>query len=660
MAAGGVYLLDVLVVTPDVARRKTAALREQAARTEHAVTWALRMEERRLLTLCRNTARLERGLAEASPEAFGRRAAELPDVDAAWIRDPNGCVRRVWARDDRPLSATEIRGALSALGEPGEAPTTQQGTAIDSGLLHLGETAAVFAGTALETPGQADRAPMRLYLARRLDVGLLGEVGASIPAELVLVEADRLPDNSDAEDLGCWSVWPLSPDHLAVAWPARDTAGAPIGYFRARLGARQVLGQAAAMRQTTLIVLSLSAGAVLLVIVGAGIFLANPIRGLVRRLHEVESGQRTIDELSDGLHAEPLILARKLQSALESMSELSLTDEMTGLANRRQFDHTLDSEFHQARRYKRPLSVMVMDIDLFKAVNDTKGHQAGDWVIKVIAEIIRRGCRKADLPVRLGGDEFAVLLPETRAASAAVVAERIRKGVHEEPVIIDGTEMNVTLSIGVADMEAGKIEKAEDLVGLADEALYAAKQLGRDRFVLASEMEEDDWADASEENDRVEMLRGKLAGLDTQFKSLFVRALQEIVRAMERRDPHMADHARKVQHYSSLMGKRLNLSEDLIRQIEMAALLHDIGMLALPDAVLLCPGASTRCRSRRCAATRSSVRGSWRARSSSSRSSRSCASTTSGSTARATPRASPGSASRRSAGSSPLPMRSTP
>ena len=156
---------------------------------------------------------------------------------------------------------------------------------------------------------------------------------------------------------------------------------------------------------------------------------------------------------------------------------------------------------------------------------------------------------------------------------------------------MEGSELSVTLSIGIADLESGRIDRPEDLFALADEALYAAKQLGRNRFVLAQEMQDEPEMDAAEnEADRVAVLRSKLTGLDTQFKSLFVRALQEIVQVMERRDPHMADHARKVQHYSALIGRELKLSEDLLKQIELAALLHDIGMLALPDSVALCPG----------------------------------------------------------------------
>jgi len=586
LAAGGIYLLDALLLEPDTIRRRTFALREQAGKTEHDVTWAVHMEQRRLQELCSDE--LEQ-LTTTDAEPFDRWAAELLAVDVAWIVSADGSVRHVWSKGAPPISEARIHAALAKLAAPVEGGPPG-GPAPEAGLMGLGVEWALFASGALAAGPDSNAPAERVYLARRWSDGLLESIGESLAAEVVLVQNADIPAGSTAEDLGYCCTWPLPQERLAVAWPARDAAGRRIGYFRADISMPQVLNQVSAMRRTVLIVLILSVGVVSLVILGAGIFLANPIARLVRRLHEVEAGERTLEDLSDGLHAEPLILARKLQSALESMNEQSRTDEMTGLANRRQFDTSLQAEFHQARRYFRPLSVLVMDIDLFKAINDMKGHPAGDEVIRIVAGVIRRCCRKADLPARLGGDEFAVVLPETPAVAAAVVAERIRKQVAEEPMVVDGTELAVTLSIGIADLENPEVQTALDLVGLADAALYAAKQFGRNRFVHAAEIGGDDWADASGETDRVEMLRGKLAGLDTQFKSLFVRALQEIVRAMERRDPHMADHARKVQHYSSMIGKQLALSEDLIKQIEMAALLHDIGMLALPEAVLLCPG----------------------------------------------------------------------
>jgi len=580
-AIGGIYLLDLCVFEPYARNQKALELREEGLRVEGAAAWALRTEQDRLLGICRALADREELSAAAGPDAFVEGAAGLSEVDAAWRTGADGQVLAAWWRDGRGPPPREIRRSL--VGPP---PAGEE--AGDSGLLSVGGEVVVFARSPT-----AKGATGRLYLARRLTGGLLASAGCAIPAELILVAGAELPKGLLSGDPTRPAVWTLTDGRLAAAWPARDAWGRPLGYFRAHFAVPQIVAHASRTRRTILIILSLSAVAVLLVVLGASVFLANPVGRLLRQLQRVESGECSIGEVTRGLRGEPLLLAERLQSALTAMSELSKTDELTGLPNRRQFDEALRRAFYQARRHAHPVSVMVMDIDLFKAVNDMMGHRAGDEVIKVVAGVIKKCCRQSDLPARPGGDEFAVLLPETPATAAAIVAERIRKTVHERSVLIGESRVNVSLSIGIADLDAGRTEKPEDLVALADEALYAAKQLGRNRFVQAHEIDQEDWVLGGEEGDRVEMLRSKLAGLDTQFKSLFVRALQEIVQVIERRDPNMADRARKVQHYSTLISRQLNLSEDLVKQIELAALVHDIGMVALPDSVALCSGPLT-------------------------------------------------------------------
>jgi len=588
VAAGGIYLLDLYVLEPYTLHQKTVELQEQGLRAENAVTSALRTEQNRLLGMCRVLAAGKEMAAGLAPEALAERAAGLADVDAAWRTGADGRVLCSWWRGDRKLSSQEIRRSLPGA-SPNQGPPPAGGHGSRSGLLSVGGETVVFACSPVvgkEAPPPADR----LYLARRLDDGVLTRAAATIPAELVLVTAAELPRGLLGGDRGRPAIWMLTDGRMAAAWPAADAWGRSLGYFRAHCAVPQILAHVSSTRRTILIILSLSAVALLLVLLGASVFLANPMGRLLRQLQRVERGECSIEDVTRGLRGEPLLLAKGLQSALTAMSHLSKTDELTGLANRRQFDEALRRAFHQAGRHGHTLSVMAMDIDLFKAINDMKGHQAGDEVIKVVAGIIRKCCRQSDLPARPGGDEFTVLLPETSATSAAVVAERIRKTVFERTILIDESQVSVSLSIGIGDLDAGRVEKPEDLVALADEALYAAKQLGRNRFVQAHEINQEDWVVGGEEGDRVEMLRSKLAGLDTQFKSLFVRALQEILRVMEGRDPHMADRARKVQHYSTLISRQLNLSEELIKQIELSALVHDIGMLALPESVAMCSG----------------------------------------------------------------------
>jgi len=162
--------------------------------------------------------------------------------------------------------------------------------------------------------------------------------------------------------------------------------------------------------------------------------------------------------------------------------------------------------------------------------------------------------------------------------------------VAAQTIRVKSVEVNATLSIGIADLNAGEITSGEVMVAVADEALYRAKQLGRNRVVQAGEVPGVGWQDKTKLPDsKVGALCSKLAGLDNQFQDLFLQAIEEIVEMLERRDPHMADHARKVQRCSVLIAREMELPERIIKRIETAAMLHDIGMLAMPDTVLLCP-----------------------------------------------------------------------
>ena len=170
------------------------------------------------------------------------------------------------------------------------------------------------------------------------------------------------------------------------------------------------------------------------------------------------------------------------------MTDLARTDALTGLANRRSFDERLGIEVARGDRYRRPCALLALDVDHFKRVNDTHGHQAGDAVLKSLAALLRERARAGiDVAARVGGEEFAVLLPETGRDGALGIADRIREDVERSAVrIADGSTIGVTVSIGVCCYpdHAGS---AEALMRNADQALYAAKRLGRNRTAVFGE-----------------------------------------------------------------------------------------------------------------------------------------------------------------------------
>ena len=172
-----------------------------------------------------------------------------------------------------------------------------------------------------------------------------------------------------------------------------------------------------------------------------------------------------------------------LEVANEKLEHLSRTDRLTGLFNRGHWEETLLLEFKRARRTGQPFSLMMFDIDHFKKVNDTYGHPAGDEVIRRTAAALGDCIRETDVAGRYGGEEFAVLLVNTAAADAQVVAERIRTTVEAQTVSHDGRDIRYTVSLGIAEM-TGDIQSHEQLIQQADEALYASKQGGRNRVSI--------------------------------------------------------------------------------------------------------------------------------------------------------------------------------
>lgn len=176
----------------------------------------------------------------------------------------------------------------------------------------------------------------------------------------------------------------------------------------------------------------------------------------------------------------------KLRSSVRQTIELAVTDGLTGLHNRRYLDNHLKTLFNRAAARSRPLSVCITDIDRFKSVNDTYGHDAGDEILREFARRIRSTVRGADLACRYGGEEFVVVMPDTDAYSAASIAERLRGIIEAAPFALpSGGSLQITASMGIASFTAG-VETPEQLLKNADRALYEAKNSGRNRVVAAA------------------------------------------------------------------------------------------------------------------------------------------------------------------------------
>ena len=254
------------------------------------------------------------------------------------------------------------------------------------------------------------------------------------------------------------------------------------------------------------------------------------------------------------------------------LSDAARTDSLTSLLNRRGFEELFETELERARRSGRPLSVIVGDLDAFKAVNDRFGHAAGDRALERLSEILQTVKRRIDTAARIGGEEFAVIAPDTDHHAAYILAERMRREVRDT---FRSEPFPLTISLGIATFPRHG-GTAEALIGGADEALYAAKKLGRDRTVVYN----------PELADSLLAATGQPAPRAERHSST-VLALAEVI---DIRDQGTAAHSETVGRYAGAIARELGLGADLVERVRFGGIVHDVGKVGIPDSVLRKPG----------------------------------------------------------------------
>ncbi len=177
-----------------------------------------------------------------------------------------------------------------------------------------------------------------------------------------------------------------------------------------------------------------------------------------------------------------------LEQSMQKLQTMAATDHLTGLSNRRVFAEILDRCYNEASRYKLDLTCLMCDLDHFKAMNDTLGHQVGDQILVTTADVIRSNLRRSDHAARYGGDEFVILLPHTSIDMAMSVSERICRQIVPATSRRTRTGTGITLSIGISSMKMDRPATADAMVAMADRALYVAKDRGKNRIVVFSEI----------------------------------------------------------------------------------------------------------------------------------------------------------------------------
>lgn len=272
----------------------------------------------------------------------------------------------------------------------------------------------------------------------------------------------------------------------------------------------------------------------------------------------------------------------------ENLRKAALTDGLTGLWNHAQFREQLDVEFARTRRYGGCVSLLMIDIDHFKAVNDTYGHEQGNRVLRQLAKHLQRSVREMDTVARYGGEEFAAICPQTPLEEAVTLAERIRETVPQRVRIPEHPELVIRTSIGIACSSDTQVHSAQDLVSRADQALYLAKSKGRNQVRRSEEV-----GNLTEEEgvriDDVDRLRKEIVTLSMQSKELCLQSVWALVQALEARDPFTAEHSRNVTFYVQRLAEAAGWPENQRTAVANAAMLHDLGKIGVADSILQKP-----------------------------------------------------------------------
>lgn len=298
-----------------------------------------------------------------------------------------------------------------------------------------------------------------------------------------------------------------------------------------------------------------------------------------------------------GLFAKQIEMAITIADLFQAVRDQAVTDALTGLYNRRYFEESLEKEVQRAKRQQQPFSIIGIDLDFLKKINDTYGHFYGDLAIKTIADVLKANARSVDVPARIGGEEFDVLLPGIASDGAMIAAERIRSAIEKTEIETIG---HITGSLGVATYFE-HTENVDELLELTDQAMYTSKRNGRNRVTLAKPVSETSWQEIAV-NTFIDILSKNRVPMAKHLSKELCLKLQAPINKDEVSNESLytvADMLTKLynpMHSSGVikskvlmatsLAKRFDLPKEDIDNLRVAVLLYDIGNLMLPQDLL--------------------------------------------------------------------------
>ena len=274
----------------------------------------------------------------------------------------------------------------------------------------------------------------------------------------------------------------------------------------------------------------------------------------------------------------------------KKLSNLALKDPHTGLYNRRHFKETLEKELALAKRHAQSLSVIMMDIDYFKAVNDVYGHPFGDLVLKQFSKTLQKAVRRYDVIFRLGGEEFVMIAPRTDRPTGLVLAKRLLKTVNIHSFGNKAHVIKLKVSISVASYpEDGVVIRGFDLVNLADRILNKVKEYGGNKVFSSKDLERLEGKVPSENDgsEMIELLKKKIYRLSQRANQSLIEAIFALAKTIGLKDWYSDTFTKKMMNYAIEIAKVLKLPKNEIEHIRKAVILHDIGKVGINEKILL-------------------------------------------------------------------------
>ncbi len=288
--------------------------------------------------------------------------------------------------------------------------------------------------------------------------------------------------------------------------------------------------------------------------------------------------------------------AKRLNEIKDKLESLALKDALTEIYNFRYFRERLSAEFERAKRTLSPISILMMDIDYFKSINDACGHQFGDKVLKQVARFLKTELRANDVVARWGGEEFAVILPDTNRLDSLSVANKLLELFRTRSFGDGNNAIKLKCSMGVVSYPEDPLFSVEEIIDAGEESIYRVKERGGDGVALYGHEIADKSLEKLSIDDRkryIDAVKQKLSFYAVRSERSILEAVYSLAKSIELRDRRTKEHCDRMVEYAEKIARRVGLSEQEVDNVRRAAMLHDIGKLGISDAILLKPGKLT-------------------------------------------------------------------